>query len=152
MGLTESLPFPGNRFQTEEMTENDRVGAGMGDYDDTLVGIVHRPEMSVFGVHGVDPVRVHRACQARDHTVVECAKTLPSWQTVPHLVDGALVCLGKDAVYLLYGCSLPFRWVLDLLQPWEHLDVQTQLFRDRLGRFEGAPQRGHPNLVDVIET
>lgn len=151
MRLTKSLPLPRDRLQTEEVAEDDRVGPGMGDDDDSLVGIVDSPQVSVIGVHRVDPVRVHGVRQPRDDTIVEGAEALPTRQTVPHLVDRSLVCLGKDAVDLLNGRPLPLRWVLDFLQPWEHLDVLAQLFGDRLGRFDCSPQRGDPNLVDVIE-
>ena len=79
MGLTEPLPLPGNRLESEEVPEHDRVGAGMGDDHDSLFRVVHGPEVSVILVHRVDPVRVHGRGEPRDNPVVKRSEALASW-------------------------------------------------------------------------
>lgn len=58
MGLTKPFPFPGERVQSEEMSQDDRICAGVRNDDDSLVRIVDGPQGAMFGMHRMDAVTV----------------------------------------------------------------------------------------------
>lgn len=133
------------------MSEDDRVGPRMSDDYDPLVRIVHGPQVPVIRIHRMDAVRVHGLRQARGHSFVEVPETLTTRETVPHLVDVPQVGVGEDSLDVLDRRSLPFGRILDLFQPIEHLDFDSQFCSNGLRGLDRSPHGGDPDLVDAVE-
>lgn len=74
--LTESLPLPGNRVESKQMPQHNCIGAGMGDDDHLLSGIVDVPEVTIALLHRMYSVGVEGGYETADHSFVERSECL----------------------------------------------------------------------------
>lgn len=151
MRLAKTLPFPGHRLQTQEMAEDDRVGAGVGHDNDPPVGIVDSPEMTVLLVHGMDAVGVECLLEPGHHTLMKCPERLTTRQPIPHLLHRAEVGVSQCLFDLFDRSAIPLGWVVDLLKPVVDLGFGPEVARNRVGGPHGPVHRGDPELVDPIQ-